>query len=60
VDRKLKYAGDNLLRRGYLVEKDGALTICSSSFADFIRKHGGGGGSESRLSSLLGRLRRRS
>jgi serine/threonine protein kinase len=36
ISRKYAYVNDNLIRRGYVVESDEGLSLCSTSFRDFV------------------------
>jgi serine/threonine protein kinase len=59
VGAKFEYINEDLIRRGYLRDEEGTLRLCSSSFADFVRKkQSASRGGASGLSSLFGRFRR--
>jgi serine/threonine-protein kinase len=36
IGKKYGFVSDNLARKGYLVESSGTVSMCSSSFADFV------------------------
>jgi serine/threonine protein kinase len=58
IGRKSQYVSEDLLRRGYLIESKDGLSLCSSSFADFVRRQPGGQGGRSKISSIFGRMKR--
>ena len=37
ISKKFNFVNDELIRRGYLLDKKDAPTICSASFRDFVR-----------------------
>ncbi len=38
INAKFRFVNEELIRQGYLLEKEGVLTICSSSFRNFVRR----------------------
>jgi hypothetical protein len=58
IDRKHAFVAEEMVRRGYLNEVDGAQAIFCTSFADFIvGQMGRDPGGSSLLGALWGRLR---
>ena len=55
IGAKNAYVKEDLVRRGYIVETDGRVSLCSTSFRDFVAEQSAAGGKRGMLRSLLRR-----
>ncbi len=55
INKKYAYVNEDLVRRGYVVESDKGLSLCSTSFSEFVREQTGKGKRKGLFGSLLGR-----
>jgi len=55
INKKLAFVNEELERRGYLVDSDAGLNICSSSFEGFVVREGGQQGRKKGLLGFLGK-----
>jgi serine/threonine protein kinase len=55
IGAKFAYVKEDLVRRGYIVEADGRVSLCSTSFRDFVAEQSGAGSRRGMLRSLLRR-----